>query len=411
MSKKQFWICLSLANLGIVALLGFTLRSKILFRLPFIEHEYWVGAHSHFAFGGWVTLSLLTLFTYQLVPASKRNRPWYQWMLWGIELSSVGMLFTFPFRGYALFSIIFSTLFIVFTYGYSVSFIRDIAGYYKRPAYLLSLCATISLIISSAGPFTLAYILASGSGDAILYRGSIYFYLHFQYNGFFTLSVFALLFYAALKTKETLSLPSGAKWFANLLCASIIPSFFLSLLWHPDNKLFKIFAIIGVLLIIATLACLFSLRNKFTVNRVCRSPFARALLLLALLSFIIKSLLQMGTIFPDLGNAVFGLRPIIIGFLHLVFLGLVTFYILSNYIEAGMFAMRLGFVRLAILVFTVAVIAQEIVLMIQGTGLILGNANPIYNWLLWVIGFFLFAGANLIFIAGLISLRRSNEIK
>jgi hypothetical protein len=121
-------------------------------------------------------------------------------------------------------------------------------------------------------------------------------------------------------------------------------------------------------------------------------------------------MLQMGTIFPDLGNAVFGLRPIIIGFLHLVFLGLITFYILSNYIEAGIFAIQHGFVRLAILAFTVAVIAQEIVLMIQGTGLLLGNANPIYNWLLWVIGFFLFAGATLIFIARIISLRLYKEI-
>ena len=109
----------------------------------------------------------------------------------------------------------------------------------------------------------------------------------------------------------------------------------------------------------------------------------------------------MGTVFPGLGNAVFGLRPIIIGFLHLVFLGQVCFYILSNYIGAGAFNVKKRFVRLSLQVFAAAVIIQELVLLVQGVGLLLGNYNPVYVWLLWGISICLASGALMMFVARL----------
>ena len=70
------------------------------------------------------------------------------------------------------------------------------------PVKLLSVAAVVSLAVSSVGPFTLAYIMASHSGDAILFRDALYTYLHFQYNGYFTLTVMALFFHH--KTKAAL---------------------------------------------------------------------------------------------------------------------------------------------------------------------------------------------------------------
>ena len=118
-------------------------------------------------------------------------------------------------------------------------------------------------------------------------------------------------------------------------------------------------------------------------------------------SFVIKSILQTGTVFPGLGNAVFGLRPIIIGFLHLVFLGQLGFYILSNYIGAGAFNVKRRFVRFSLQVFAAAVIIQELILLVQGVGLLLGNYNPVYVWLLWAISICLASGALMMFIARL----------
>ncbi len=126
---------------------------------------------------------------------------------------------------------------------------------------------------------------------------------------------------------------------------------------------------------------------------------ARTLLVFALVSFAIKMILQTGTIIPSLGNAVFGFRPIIIGFLHLVFLGFVTFYLLANLTGEGVFPTQKKMTTIAIIYFSIAIILNETILMIDGVGLMLGTTHQIYPWLLWVASILLFTGALFILVA------------
>lgn len=399
MKTKNLWFTLSLVNLCVVALLGMTLRTKLLFSVPFIDFKNFLSAHSHFAFGGWVTLSLMTLYINNLLGPEQQQRRIYQWILWGIEINSVGMLLTFPFQGYALLSIIFSTLFIFFTYAFSWIFIKAIKNSpIKRPVKLLVTAALACLVISSIGPFTLAYIMATKTGDAILYRDSIYTYLHFQYNGFFVLSVLALFFHQALKRMEA---PPERKLrqFAFFLCLSIIPALFLSLLWHEYNIYIRILAIAGCGLTIITLISFFRFALSKKIYLIYRSPLARTLIVFSMVSFVVKMVLQVGMIDPSLANAVFGYRPIIIGFLHLVFLGLVSFYILSNYIESEILPRQRFFSKTAIIFFSGAIIMNEVVLLIDGIGLMLYTTDPIYAWLLWIASILLVTGAVLILVA------------
>ena len=101
----------------------------------------------------------------------------------------------------------------------------------------------------------------------------------------------------------------------------------------------------------------------------------------------------MGTVIPALGNAVFGYRPIIIGFLHLVFLGFASFYIFSNLLEAGVFANAKKASTAGIIFFTMSVILNETILLIQGVGLMFSSTNSLYPWLLWVASIFLVVAA------------------
>ena len=101
-------------------------------------------------------------------------------------------------------------------------------------------------------------------------------------------------------------------------------------------------------------------------------------------------LLQTGTVIPSLSNAVFGYRPIIIGFLHLVFLGMVSFYILAEYIEVGMIDVKKRLAKIGLVGFATAIILNETILMIQGIGLMFQSTSSIYSWLLWIISIFLF---------------------
>jgi hypothetical protein len=98
-NHKRFWNRLTLVNLALVAFLGATLRTKILFPLPFIEQKNLINAHSHFAFGAWVTLSFFVLFVYNLLPAERASRSIYQVFFWLLQATSIGMLLSFPFTG------------------------------------------------------------------------------------------------------------------------------------------------------------------------------------------------------------------------------------------------------------------------------------------------------------------------
>lgn len=392
--KKSFWLRLCLINLCIVALFGFMLRSKILFSLPFIDYRSLLSAHSHFAFSGWVGLSLMTLLIYTLPPADVHSRKIYQWILAGIEVSSLGMALFFPVVGYNAISITFSSLYIVVTYLFGYIFIRDIIkGQLYKTVKMLAVAAIIFLLISAVGPLGLSYILISQSGNSILYRDSIYTFLHFQYNGFFTVSIFAL--YVHRLIQSNISIGKNVRYFAILLVASVIPALFLSLLWH-NSILFYILAFVGCLLILLTLMYFLAQGSVFGSQRTFSISFARSLLTLSLLSFVLKMLLNAGTVIPQLSNAVYGDRPVIIGFLHLVFLGFVTFFILSNIVEEKLYPVGNMIAKMPIIIFSTGIICNELLLMTQGLGVLFKTNSSIYNWLLWGASILLFIGALLI---------------
>lgn len=165
-SKKQKWIGITLINLSIVAILGFTLRSKILFNIPFLDFKHVLHAHSHFAFGGWVSLALFVLISTELLQGidARMNR-----ILLLVNINAWGMLISFLLQGYGLFSIVFSTLFISISYYYTWVFLKALQKTEAEP--IIKQTAIWSLIymsLSSIGPYTLAYLLATKSGNVIL---------------------------------------------------------------------------------------------------------------------------------------------------------------------------------------------------------------------------------------------------
>ncbi len=386
----KLWTRIAIVNLMIVALLGLTMRAKLMFSMPFLNFKNILHAHSHFAFGGWVTLALLALMTWQLLPAERSSRPVYKWLMGGILVNAAGMLFSFPFQGYAFFSIFFSTLFIFVTYGYTYIFLKDLRrASISRPVKLLASGAVIYMALSSVGAFTLAYLLASKSTNVFLYKDAVYTYLHLQYSGFFTMAVFALLFH---KLKLD-SMQAG--WFAGTLHVSVIPSLFISYLWHNPSLIFQVIALVGALLIVlATVFFLVTLGRALPQFKALR-PTVKGLLTIAMVSFLFKMIFQALTIVPSLGPMVFTNRPVIIGFLHLVLLAFITVYLLAHFIHSGLLELN-GFSGFAIWLFLVGVIANELVLFTQGLGFMLMMTSAMTNWILLGAAGCLFAGALLL---------------
>ena len=126
-SSLRKWLQISLFNLMLVAFIGVILRYKIAYSLPFIDHKKLLHSHSHFAFAGWITqalMALLVAYISEQTGISYFRK--YRWLLMANCVTAYGMLISFPFEGYGLISILFSTLSIVVSYFFAVIFWRDL---------------------------------------------------------------------------------------------------------------------------------------------------------------------------------------------------------------------------------------------------------------------------------------------
>lgn len=406
--KKKRWINLSVLGLCVVAALGVLLRSKILFSIPFFDYNRLLDAHFHFAFSGWVTLALVTLLVYDVLPERIHDRPVYQRLLWGIVLTSWLQLFSSNLPPNNPLTSLFSTIFILSTYVFAWVFVKDLgrAGVSKS-VFLLSVAGMVSLVLASIGVFVLAYLFATKSLDPGAYRNALYTYLHFEYNGFFTLAVFAIIF-----NKLERGMAEDAKQrlfrFAVVLCVSVVLSLFLTFLWQDPDIYYKIVALVG------SLSLLFA-SGQFALSipalkEACKklNPLVRVMGYLAIAAFLLKTVLQSFTIFPAIGNAVFGDRPVIIGFLHLVFLGFVSLSLMAYFAQYGLLNLKLRITPIALVVFTTGIIINEMVLMTQGLGAMFIKSSYLFPWLLWGISIFLLLGTLLIGISRIRTIRQSN---
>lgn len=390
-TKTSFWVGLSLFNLFIVALFGFLLRSKILFPLPFVDYPKFLNAHSYFALSGWLTLCLLTLLIFTVLPEEVFKKPLYQWLLAGIEVCSFGIAASFLLKGNGVLLGCFSLLYIITAIVVASVLIRDAVRWIReRTIRLLVAGAATALLISVLVPLAFGYLLYTKAGSSTLRKDFVYTFLHFQYNGFFTLSVLALFFQRLHRT--TVLLNKKAERFVWLLLLSLVPSLTLSLLWHGEMILYTVGGI-ATLLILSALVQFLSFCQQTLRQKPFHSSFANAFLFFAALSFILKTALNGGTLIPALGNAIYGDRPVIIGFLHLVFLGFVTFFLLAFLIETGQLSIQERKTKIALVFFAFGIIANEVFLAVQGLSIVFNSNSRIYNWALWIGSLLLLIGA------------------
>ncbi|MBS1782476.1 MAG: hypothetical protein JSS78_05380 [Bacteroidetes bacterium] len=387
MNNLERWIKIALTNLSIVALLGLTLRSKMIFSLPFITFQYVLHAHSHFAFGGWVTIALLALMTFRIIKPEGSKRRLYNIIISIILLNAYGMLFSFPLQGYAFYSILFSSLFIFSTYFYTIIFLRDLKKVNaSKSVKLLSGASVFYLALSSIGAFTLAYLMATRSKDVYFYKDAVYTYLHLQYSGFFSLAVMALMLqYAQVENKAT-------RAFSRILNITVIPAMFMSYLWHYPHNAIRTIAYLGSFLTLCSLVSFLIMMASLKPHLEHIQPIVKRIAFIATVAFGLKMFFQTLTIIPALGPLVFANRPVIIGFLHLVLLGFVTLYLLAYFIQINLISPK-GASGAAITVFIVGVLLNEVVLFMQGLGFMFMLSSGIVNWLLLTAAILLFTGA------------------
>ena len=305
------------------------------------------------------------------------------------------MLISFALEGYGAISITLSTSSILVACWFAVAYVKALN---KLPTKsVVQTCFKAALffnIFSSFGAFALAIFMATKIMHANWYLAAEYYYLHFQYNGWFSIAGLGLLLSILDQT-----IINKFKNNILILVAAVIPTYFLSTLWMKMPMW-----LYGVI-VLASLAQLFiwvKILLQFIpmIKMDTRlTSIGKKILLLSAIACSIKILLQAGSVIPELSKLAFGYRPIVIGYLHLVLLGVITLFILGYLFSLSLIKINKKAI-IGLVVFTVGIVLNELSLMLQGVSAIIGNnAIPFMNEILLAVACIMFSGLLLLNIA------------
>ncbi|ULQ56804.1 hypothetical protein KJS94_01160 [Flavihumibacter rivuli] len=365
------WCRIALFNFFLLALVGLLLRVKIMASLPWLNYKHLLHAHSHFAFAGWVSLCLMGVLV-GLLPIEQARK--FQPLFVAQLISAVGMLSSFPFQGYGAVSIFFSTASVLVSYWFAFRMWRSAPATGLGEAALLSLkAALVFLVLSSLGTFYLAWLMANKIDHPQHYFGAVYFYLHFQYNGWFLFGILAILL-SMVKSRVVAGLESSML----LMVVSAVPACALSALWmRLPAWLYVLAAVAGIVQLIGFALFLRALWSQWQWLKL-EKP-VRQVWLIAIAAMGIKFLLQAFSAIPFFSKFAFAYRPIVIGYLHLVLLGCISLFLVGWLMQVGLVALRQQRLPIAVGLLLAGIALTELTLMVQGIASISYTAFPLAN--------------------------------
>lgn len=390
MIKQKIWLKISLINLFIVALLGLLMRYKIGFEFPYFNQKHLQESHSHFAFVGWISHAIMVLMiAYMAKHNIALSIKKYNAIIIANLVCAYGMLFSFIVEGYGMVSIAFSSLSILVSFVFAYFFYNDSKSISSAIVSKKWFNAALFFnVISSLGTLFLAYMMATKNIHQNEYLASIYYYLHFQYNGWFFFACMGLLYdFFNLTTSENKSYNLTFK----LFFIACIPAYLLSVLWLKLPIWLYIFPLSAAIMqVVAWFIFLLALKSKKEYLK--QYPFfLRYILLFVAFALSIKLLLQLGSTIPYVSQLAFGFRPIVIAYLHLVLLAIITLFLLF-YIFSNAYLSHNATTKNGIVLFSIGVFLNEVVLALQGIGSFSYTLIPYSNEALFAIALLMVLG-------------------
>ena len=330
----SIYIKITLSLFFISAFYGWLIRFNSVTALPFFSYTKFLQAHPHVTFLGWGFMSLTTLFNWIFLPHSTSFSKTYKW-LFGLEFTCIFlMLISFSIQEYKLFSIVFLSVFLLTSYVYVVQFYKDF-NRTKQDKTIVQF-VNVSLffyILSSIGIWLIGVTVAT-QGKTDLYFNSIYFYLHFLYNGFFVFALFGLFFYHFSKKNVSLS-NKELNLFFWLTFGSCFPAYLLSLVKYENTIITAISFIAATLQIIAFYYLVILLKN-IKIKGIVQFMFISIII-----AFGLKTMLQFGSALPMFRETIIGLKSyFVIGYIHLITLGFVSSSILYLFLEFNLLKLK-----------------------------------------------------------------------
>lgn len=365
MKSTFFWLKLSVFNFFLLAILGVIMRYKIAFSFPFLNQKHLQEAHSHFAFYGWIT-QVIYIFIIEFLRKyiEKSQLKKYNKLLIINFIASSMMLVSFLYGGYFWFSILASTVALLTSFMFYFYLKKDTKSIdnFSKNWFLAGL---FFAMLSSFGVFTLSFMMASKNIYQDVYLASQYFYLHFQYNGFFIFACLGFLMNSLKNINKNISKKEEKTIFWLMLFGCVV-GYGLSVLW------LKLPVYVFLFIVLASISQTFGAFKIFKLvkenwQNISKnfSTFERQLLFFSGFAFSVKILLQLGSNIPAVNQFAFGFRNVVIAYLHLVLLMCISVFLMSKIVHSSYFKLSKPLIN-SVKFLIVGILLNELMLGIMG---------------------------------------------
>ncbi len=386
-AAKQFKIALYF--FAAIALLGLILRMVPVYPLG-IKYSNYLHAHSHVAFLGWLHGAFISFISYIFLKDKLETR-FFKFIYIFTIANIIGMYFSFPIQGYKLFSILFLSLFLIGTYLYLYYFFKHKTDLDKYPATYKFIKAGLFLqFLSSISPWSLGVIIKVFGKESNLYKYDIFYYLHFQYNGWFLFASIGLTLY--LLERRNITLPKNlVTYLYNLMLIAVFFGYFSNTLWAKPGLIFNFLSFVGASAEIAAFfVLLLILKRYYRYLNHTISSFSYLFLQVVFYTFMLKAVLQFMGSFQYYADLSYQIRDFIIGYLHLIMLGIFTPFLLVLGHELGFFKLH----KKAFYIFYSGFIITENIIFIRAifTWFKTPLQPSITNWILFIFTFLMAIG-------------------
>ena len=394
----QNWLKIALINFLLAACMGAMLRFAFVAEIPGLHFTNMLHGHSHVAMLGWVYIALFALLIRFFVSPERYHR--YRLIFWLTQATVLGMCIAFPMQGYGAWSITFSSLHIIFSYCFVWLLWRDLnrnTDHRKDASIRWVKAALLFMVLSTLAIWGLAVVNANGLRGSALYYALVQFYLHFQFNGWFTFAILGI-FFRLLQQLNIAYNRQKTQYFFILLTISCFLTYALAVTWStPIPALFWSNSI-GVILQLVAL--------YFFVQVIIplRSPVTGMLhsmplrfLKVAFLCFCAKIIMQTMVVIPYFATISYTIRNFVMGFIHLILLGTMSHFIFSMSLHHGWLNKNSKRIKIGLGIFVAGFLISEAILFGQGALLWAGlGFIPKYYVLLFTASVFLPVGIGLV---------------
>lgn len=399
--KQRKWIIVAFANFGIAGIMGLLLRLAPFISMPWLNFRHMTHAHSHAAMMGWLYMAIFALFMHFFLSPDEQKKKKYQQVFIALQLAVIGMMASFPFQGYAAISISFSALHLFSSYLF-LSFIwRNAQSNNSQPILLLKM-AIVLMMFSTLGVYAMGPVTVKIGRMTDLYFLCIQFFLHFQFQGWFIFAIAALLLQQLSKAGIVMKKRRFSAFHLLLLLAALgmmaLPA--AQYLHQPELLPFNTIGTMAQLVAVGLLVdFLIPYRKKIFEQPL----WVQICATIALASLLFKAIGQAALSWPEMALIPLNIRPMVVGFIHLLMLGMITGYLLMVLLQTQVLSASHPIFKWSTSFLFLGIILTEAFLFAQGTSIWTGFGTwSLYNEALFAGSVLLLLGILGLFISSLL---------